>query len=125
MEIWIKAGGIYTIALIIFHLLFHKIFHWDQQLPRLNRLNRALMPVLNLSLTAAFVIFAWISLFHTEELLSTPLGRSLLLMMSLFWLFRAIQQILFFKLDHRASWAFLVFFLLGAMIYAVPAFSSV
>ena len=120
LETLIKAGGIYCISLIVFHLLFWKIFHWDKELRRLNALNRAVMQVLNLSLTAAFLIFAFISLAHTNELLSSPLGHSLLGLISAFWLFRAVQQIAFFRLKHWASWVFLGFFLAGAVIYAVP-----
>ena len=120
MEILIKAGGVYCVVLVIFHLFFRKIFNWDGELIKLNRLNRALIPVLNLSLTFAFIVFAYVSFVHTEELLTTPLGRSLLLLISLFWLFRAIQQIVFFKLEHRLSWAFFVYFLTGSVLYGLP-----
>lgn len=39
----------------------------------------------------------------------------------LFWLARTIQQILFFKLEHAVSRAFLLLFITGALLYAVPA----
>lgn len=121
METLIKAGGIYNIALIVFHLFFWRIFHWREDLQSLSFLNRAIFPVVNLSLTFVFVIFAYISLTHTIELLSTPLGNSLLIFISLFWFARALMQIIYFKLDHWASFAFLLFFLAGAAIYGIPA----
>lgn len=125
MEIFIKAGGIYNIAFVLFHLLFWRLFNWKDDLRSLSFLNRAIMQVLNLSLTFAFLIFSYISLLHSGELLSTSLGQSLLLLMALFWFLRAIQQVIFFKLKHWGSLAFLGLFLIGALLYAVPAIDTI
>jgi len=121
METLIKAGGLYNIILIVFHLLFWRIFNWKDDLPSLSFLNRAIMPVLNLSLTFVFVIFAYISLVHSNELLSTSLGRSLLMLIAVFWFARAMMQVVYFKLQHWGSLAFLLFFLAGAVLYGIPA----
>ncbi len=121
MELLIKAGGIYNIVLVIFHLLFWRIFNWKEDFRSLSFLNRAIMQVLNLSLTLAFVIFSYISLVHTKELISTSLGQSLLGLIALFWLARSVEQVVFFKLKNWRSIAFLVFFLVGTVLYAVPA----
>ncbi|NQT62328.1 MAG: hypothetical protein HQ556_05155 [Candidatus Marinimicrobia bacterium] len=121
MEVLIKLGGIYNIVLVIFHLLFWRIFDWKNDLRNLSFLNRAIMQVLNLSLSFVFIIFSYISLAHTNELLSTALGHSLLILMTLFWVARSIEQIVFFKLKHWGSVAFLAFFLVGAVLYAIPA----
>ncbi len=121
MELLIKAGGIYNIVIVIFHLLFWRIFNWKEDLRSLSFLNRAIMQVLNLSLTFAFVIFSYISLVHTKELISTSLGQSLLGFIALFWLARSVEQVVFFKLKNWRSIAFLGFFLVGTVLYAVPA----
>lgn len=121
MDLLIKAGGVCNIALVIFHLLFWRIFDWKADLRNVSVLNRAIMQVLNVSLTLTFMIFGYISLAHTDELLSTALGRSLLVLMALFWFARSIEQIVFFKLKHWGSVAFLAFFLTGALLYAIPA----
>ncbi len=121
MELLIKAGGIYNIVIVIFHLLFWRIFNWKEDLRSLSFLNRAIMQVLNLSLTFAFVIFSYISLVHTKELISTSLGQSLLGLIALFWLARSVEQVVFFKLKNWRSIAFLGFFLVGTVLYAVPA----
>lgn len=121
MEVLIQAGGVYCLGFVVFHLLFWRIFSWREDLRSLSFLNRAIMQVLNLSLTFVFAIFGYVSLAHTRELLETPLGRSLLALIALFWLWRAIQQPLFFGLRHRGSVAFLLLFLLGSVLYAIPA----
>ena len=121
MELLIKAGGFYNLALVVFHLSFWRIFDWDRDLRNISYLNRAIMQVLNISLLLVFIIFGYISFEHTNELLLSPLGQSLLVLMALFWLARTIQQIMFFKLHHWISWAFLLFFFSGFLIYAIPA----
>ena len=121
MELLIKLGGVYNIALVIFHLMFWRLFDWKTDLRSLSFLNAAIIQVLNLSLSFAFIIFGYISLAHTSELLSTALGQSLLVLIALFWVARSIEQIVFFKLKHWGSVAFLVFFLSGAVLYAIPA----
>jgi hypothetical protein len=124
MEMLVKAGGLYNIILVVFHVLFWRIFDWDRELNKLSFLNRAIMQVLNISLIMVFVIFAFLSFGHTNELLTSNLGQSLLSLMALFWLARSIQQIVFFQMHHWISWAFLLFFFTGFMIYAIPAINS-
>ena len=117
----IQAGGVYTLAFAAFHLLFWRLFDWKTELRRLSFLNRAVMQVLNLSLTAAFVVFGTVSLAFPEALAAPGLGRTLLALMALFWLARAVEQVVFFKLRHWGSWAFLAVFLAGAGLYGAPA----
>jgi hypothetical protein len=117
-EVSLVMGGLFNLAFAVFHLLFWWIFDWKRDLRSLSFNNRQIMQVLNLCLIFAFVIFAWISFFHGDELLRTALGRSMLLLIALFWLLRAIEQGLFFRLNRPASVAFLVVFLVGASLYA-------
>lgn len=124
MEALIKTGGLYNIALVIFHLLFWQLFNWAEDLCSLSTLNRAIMQVVNLSLVFVFTMFAYLSLIHTTELLSTTLGRALLLSISVFFFLRAILQVVFFRLLRWGSVAFLVFFLAGGVLYGIPAISA-
>jgi len=115
----IITGGIYNIILIIFHISFWRIFNWPETINTLNRTNKSTIQVLNISITFIFVIFAYISLVHTKELLNTNLGNTLLIFMSALWLFRAIQQIIFYKLKHKASLGLFLFFIGGSVIYCI------
>jgi len=49
-ELLIWAGGLFHLAFVVFHLLFRKLFRWDTELAKLTSLNRAVVPVLNISL---------------------------------------------------------------------------
>ena len=119
-EALIIIGGACTVVLIIFHVLFWRIFKWPETLASLNFVNKATMQVLNISITFIFFIFAYVSFAHTQELLNTQLGNSLLVLISCLWLFRAAQQVVFYKLKHKASVGLTVFFLIGAFLYGIP-----
>ncbi|VAW66990.1 hypothetical protein MNBD_GAMMA09-1451 [hydrothermal vent metagenome] len=117
----IIAGGIYHIILIIFHTLFWRIFRWPETISSLNYVNKSIIQVLNISITFIFFIFSYISFVHTQELLNTSLGHSLLWLISALWLFRAGQQIYFYGLKHRASIGLTLFFIMGSVLYGLPA----
>ena len=84
-------------------------------------INRQVMQILNLCLTLVFLIMAYISFFHSEELLSTSIGKTLLFAITLFWFLRMIEQIFFFGLKTTKSIVFTLIFLLGTVIYLIPA----
>jgi len=114
----IKIGGLYNLAFLVFHAMFWKIFKWHNELPKLTYINGAIMQVLNLCLMFCFLLFGYISLFHTSELGTSNMGRALLLFIALFWLARAIEQLVFFSFKHSASIAMTILFLLGFCLYA-------
>ncbi len=116
----ILAGGIYHVAFAIFHLMFWKLFRWKEDLASLSVINRAVMQILNLCMTFVFLIFAYISIFHAAELLTTKIGKALLLLIAVFWFLRAIEQIVFFELRKKRSMTLFVVFVMGAMIYLYP-----
>jgi hypothetical protein len=116
----IKIGGFYNIAFLVFHAMFWKLFKWKKQLPKLTPINGAIMQVLNLCLMFCFLLFGYISLFYTSELVTSSMGRALLLFIALFWLARAIEQLVFFSFKSPASILMTILFLLGFCLYAYP-----
>lgn len=123
-ETAIIIGGIYNLAFALFHLMFWRLFRWKEDLASLTRINRAIMQVINLCLTFVFLAFAYISLFHRTELLSTSLGNTLLVLIFIFWILRAIEQIVFFGLRKKMSVTLLVVFVFGALIYLLPVLAG-
>lgn len=124
MKLLLLAGGVYHVAFAIFHLGFWKLFNWNEQLPRLGFINRNIMQILNLCLTFVFLAFAWISIAHADALLASGLGRTLLAIISMFWLLRAVEQILFFGIRNTVSAGLFAVFLLGSALYAAPLIAS-
>ena len=116
------VGGIYNLSFAVFHLLFWKIFDWKIDLPRLKLINRAIMQVLNLCLTFVFIAFGILSLLYSAEMAQTDLGRALISVAALFWLLRAVEQIVFFGLKSWISSAFLIVFIGGFCLYGAALF---
>ena len=122
------AGGNYLIICLClfkadivtfrhFQHFFWKLFHWKEDLASLTPINQAVMQILNLCLTFVFLLFGYLSLFHTPELLANGLGRALLMGIAIFWFLRMIEQIIFFGLRNKRSIAFTVIFLFGSLCY--------
>lgn len=119
-ELAVTLGGLFNLAFALFHMLFWKLFRWKRELASLNHLNRAVMQVLNLCLTFVFLIFAYLLIVYSGELVATSLGRSLLLLISVFWFLRAVEQVAFFGLKSKVSLLFLLVFLIGALVHLYP-----
>ena len=114
------AGGLYCIGFAVFHLFFWRLFDWRNELTLLGPINRHVMPIMNWCLIVLFLLFAYCSLFHTQELLGTELGKSLLVGISFLWLFRAALQVVYFGLKNKVSLCLFVLFLLGFCLYSAP-----
>ncbi len=120
MKSLIFIGGFYHLALFVFHLFFWKLFDWKRDLSSLKFINRGIIQILNLRLMWVFLVVAYISFVHADALLTTALGKAILISTAVFWLMRAVEQIVFFKLTNKISGAFFVVFLIGAAIYFSP-----
>jgi hypothetical protein len=120
MKTIIYIGGFYHIAFAVFHLLFWRLFDWKNDLRRLSFINRGVMQILNLRIIYVFLVIAFLSFFFAENLLSTVLGKAIMTAISLFWLMRAAEQIVFFGLRKAASALIFLVFLFGAGVYLFP-----
>jgi hypothetical protein len=125
MKTLIIIGGFLWLAFFVFHIFFWKLFDWKRDLEKLSKTNKAIMQVLNLCLMFCFLIFTYVSIFQTNELLTTSLGKTLLIGMILFAVFRAAEQVIFFDLKNIRSKAVFVAALVGAAIYLIPLYSIV
>lgn len=114
-------GGIFNLGFAVFHLMFWKIFHWKDDLASLTHINRSIMQILNLRLTFVFLVMAYLSFFHKAEMISTNIGKALLISFSLFWFFRTLEQVVFFGVKNRISFALTLIFLVGGILYMLPA----
>jgi hypothetical protein len=119
-EYLIKIGGCYHIAFAIFHLLFWKLFKWKKDLKNISWINRSVMQILNLRIIYLFLVFSFISLFYTKELLNTELGRIINLSISYFWILRTVEQFIFFSVKDSRSLLMVIIFISGAILYLVP-----
>jgi hypothetical protein len=120
-EISLFAGGIFNLGFTVFHLFFWKLFDWKKDLASLTPVNRSVMQILNLCLTFMIFMMSYVSLFLPQEMLTTRLGKSLLASFALFWFLRTLEQIFVFEVRDRLSVVFTLIFLLGSILYIIPA----
>jgi len=113
-------GGIFHFGFAVFHLFFWRLFNWKKDLTRLTFVNRAVMQILNLCLTFVFLVVGYISIFYSNELLTTNLGKVILVAISAFWFFRTIEQIIFFGVKEIRSNILTIIFIVGFIIYLIP-----
>lgn len=116
----IQIGGIINLLFVIFHLLFWKLFNWEQSLACLSSEDRAVMQVLNIHTAYVLAIFAVVSLVFTNEMSTTKLGRVISLFIAGFWILRAVNQAVFWGLSLAGSWIALLACLAIAVLYLIP-----
>jgi hypothetical protein len=132
-------GGVFHLGFVVFHLFFWQLFKWrparlseyislletGKESATLIYVNRAVTQILNLCLTFVFIVVAYISLFYSSELLSSSLGRVLIICISVFWFLRTIEQLVFFGLKRRLSVVLTFLFVIGFLIYLIPFITEV
>lgn len=120
---WLVIGGIYHLAFAVFHMFFWKIFNWKQSLSSISKIDSGVMQVMNLCLIWIFLSVGYISIVHTDQMLKTTLGHVIIALIAVFWLFRAVLQVIFFSLKKTMSKILLALFVIGVIIYATPIFT--
>jgi hypothetical protein len=116
----LSLAGFYCFAFAAFHLSFWKVFRWKSDLHKLTPVNRGIMQVLNLRLTFVFIVAGAALLLFQDILEGTNFGKFVLVAMSLFWLMRAIEQIIFWGLRSFFSNVLFIVFLVGAALPVIP-----
>jgi hypothetical protein len=119
----VVASGIFNLILALFHMSFWRVFQWPASLGSLGHVNRQILYVLNLAITALFILAGVLLLAYSRDVLTTELGLALLWGLSLFWLARAALQPVLFGLKRRLSMILFLVFLLGAGLHGSAALS--
>ena len=115
-------GGIYHLFFGFFHVKFwtFAFLNWQQELPRMTPMNRAVMQMLNVAVIIFMFLIAYISLRYTNELLTPGLGQSMLWGVVIFWTARLAGE--FTLKDGAPSNPKLVAALSsGILLYLLPA----
>ena len=114
--------GIYSVLFAISHILFWKLFNWKKELRKLSFTNKAIVQILNTRIIYFFLFVAFICFKYPDELSTSNLGKAFLIGISLFWLGRTIEQLVFFKVNNKYVHILTIIFLLGTLLFALPVF---
>jgi len=114
------SGGLFHLGFAVFHLFFWNLFRWKDDLASLTRVNQAVMQILNLCLTYAFIVVGVFSIIFRTEMIATNLGKGLLVAIAVFWFLRMAEQIIFFGVRRQRINVFTILFFLGGILYLLP-----
>ena len=112
--------GIYSFGFALFHLGFWKIFHWKEEVRKLSFANKGILQTLNVQMIWFFSMVGIICFAFPKELISTNLGTVFLGGNATFWLIRAINQFIFFRINHYKIHILTIIFLLGVVLFTIP-----
>jgi len=133
-EAAILFGGVLSATVGVGHCFFYRGFGWIEDFEKTRLLTARVLYTIHLFLIPLFLLFAWLSFVHTEELAgATALGRSLSTFYSLFWLVRGIWQVIYFKPSRMQGvekllllhYALLLLFVLLCAAYSFPLFCNI
>jgi hypothetical protein len=97
-EFSILIGGILSLAMVIFHMRFYVLFGWKTEFEKVQRISHNIFYTIHIALLLFFVIFSIISFVYLKELaVCTGLAFGINLLYALFWLWRTLWQIFYFK----------------------------
>ena len=114
------GAGLFDIGFAIFHLMFWRLFAWEDLLPRMGSVNGGILQILNLRLIFLFLAFGLAFVTMPAAFTTTSPGMVVLAIWALFWFMRAGEQIWFFGLKHRLSMVLFVLFLVGGLLHLLP-----
>lgn len=120
LDLFVYLCGLHSLGFAIFHGYFWKIFEWKKELKKISIPNRAILQILNLRLMYVFFGVAVLCFFFTDELIETELGAAFLIGMSLFWVGRTIEQVIFLPYHNLTVHVLTAAFVLGAVLFALP-----
>ena len=122
----IYLGGILTLLIALFHTRFYKVFNWKSDFEKLSPLNTRILYSIHIALLLLFFLLGIFSLIYAKELsLSIGVSAGINFLLALFWLWRFIWQIVYFKREQGQKIPFIslllsVVFALLCISYSVP-----
>lgn len=97
-KVCIMVGGILSLFMAVFHSRFYKLFNWKKEFARISSPNQRIFFSIHIALILLFLAFSFLSFTYTGELARcSGLALGTTAAYSLFWLWRTIWQVIYFK----------------------------
>ena len=119
-KILLLIGGIINLVFSLLHLTLGKALNWSETLSCLTPDNRATIYTLNAHLAFTCLVFAYLSLFHRKDMLNTGIGRAVMAAIGLFYILRAVNQVVYNGLSAPGTPFGVILFLSVSLLYVVP-----
>jgi hypothetical protein len=120
-EFSILSGGILSLFMTIFHSRLYRMFEWKSEFEKLQVRNKRILYSVHLALTLFFLGFTLMSFFYYKEMAGCiGIAFGITLFYSLFWLWRTIWQVYYFKAKTTLHYVMVLIFSLLFISYALP-----
>lgn len=123
-RILLLARGLLNLFLAIFKIAMPYLFHWREALAASTAGMWAILYGENLGLSLLLLFFAYMSIFQWQELITTGLGKTVMLSISVLWAFRSAAEILLFKIGVDGAWWRFFMFLALSLVYLIPLITT-
>lgn len=97
MILLIQLIGYGLILLALIHAVFPKAFDWKSELATLTLINRQLMTVHTFFVALTVFLMGILCITSAQELLTTALGKKILIGLAIFWGIRLLSQIFWYS----------------------------
>jgi len=111
-----KVCGTYNLAAGLLHLFF--LLLWREHLRRLPMDIGELIDIFNIQIAILFFLVAYLYWAHSGSMRTTPFGRAVTWGMTIFWVARALEEVLFNRAWGAEEAAWFSALLLGAVLHA-------
>jgi hypothetical protein len=119
-KILLLIGGIINLVFSLLHLALGKVLNWDETLSCLTIDNRATVYTLNTHLAFTCLVFAYLSLFYRKDMLKAGIGRAVTAAIGLFWILRAVNQVVYIGLSAPDTPFWVILCLAVSLLYVLP-----
>ncbi len=103
-KLCIYVGAVLSLLMFLFHTRLYTLLGWKNELSKISDISRKIIYTINLALLLIFLIFGFISFIYVNELAKCEgLAFGICLGYSLFWLWRGIWQVTYFKLPKNTQ----------------------
>jgi len=124
MKTLIVILGIISALLTLFHIAFWWALDWPASLAYMTTDHRMLMQTFNFCMIPIVAFFAYSLIALRDEILSTHLGRAVLLANVGVYLFRSAAELIFGNIRTSGSQFFFVLYLVIGILFVIPAFKK-
>jgi len=114
------AGGLLNFALALFKIAMPYIFHWREAMESGAASMWSTLFAENLAISMLILFYGYISIFQWQELLTTGLGKVVMLSISTLFVYRAVVEVLVYKIGVDGAWWRGILFLFIALFCLVP-----
>lgn len=134
MEVFIIIGAVLSLLVFVFHTRLYQLYQWQHDFDKISIINQKIFYTINLATTLFLLLFGIISIIYVNELAECKgLAFGFCLAYSLFWLWRAIWQITYFKIPKNVTskkgiimnYSLRIVFILLFIAYFIPVLNRV